>query len=122
MPTEKVNLAEKLARFREHWSPKIVAQLNGQDVRLAKILGAFDFHHHADADELFLCVAGHFRMEFRDQPAVELTPGELLVVPRGVEHRPVADEEAHILLFEPSGMLNTGNLQNERTHAVLETV
>ena len=119
---EKINLAQKLALFSEHWSPKIVARLNGQEVRLAKILGAFDFHHHADADELFLCVAGRFRLEFRDRPAVELLPGELCVVPRGVEHRPVADEEAHILLFEPAGTLNTGNLQNARTHAVLETV
>lgn len=120
---EKINLAQKLALFTEHWSPKIVARLNGQEVRLAKILGAFDFHHHADADELFLCVAGRFRLEFRDQPSVELLPGELFVVPRGVEHRPVADEgEAHILLFEPAGTLNTGNLQNERTRAALETV
>ncbi len=119
---QKVNLAEKLALFTEYWSPKIVARLNGQEVRLAKICGAFDFHHHAEADELFLCVAGRFRMEYRDRPAIELEPGELLVVPRGVEHRPVADEEAHILLFEPAGTLNTGNLENERTHAVLETL
>jgi mannose-6-phosphate isomerase-like protein (cupin superfamily) len=119
---EKVNLAQKLALFGEHWSPKIVARLNGQEVRLAKILGAFDWHHHAEADELFLCVAGRFRLEFRDRPNVELTPGELLVVPRGVEHRPVADEEAHILLFEPADTLNTGNVQSERTHAVLATI
>ncbi|MBV9656969.1 MAG: cupin domain-containing protein [Verrucomicrobia bacterium] len=119
---EKINLAQKLALFSEHWSPKIIARLNGQEVRLAKILGAFDWHHHADADELFLCVAGRFRLEFRDRAAVELAPGELCVVPRGVEHRPVADEEAHLLLFEPADTLNTGNVQSARTHAVLETL
>lgn len=119
---EKVNLAEKLALFSDHWSPKIIATLNGQEIRLAKILGAFDWHHHAEADEAFLGIAGRFRLEFRDRPAVELGPGELCVVPLGVEHRPVADAEAHILLFEPAHTLNTGNLQNARTHRDLERI
>ena len=111
---EKVNLAEKLLMIGEHWSPKIVAELNGQQVKLVKFVGEFVWHHHDDEDELFLVVAGRFRMDFRDR-SVWLEPGEFLVVPRGFEHRPVADEEAHVLLFEPAATLNTGNVRNERT-------
>ena len=106
---EKVNLRDKLARFREQWSPKIVGELNGQEVKLAKFCGSFPWHHHDDADELFLGVAGSFRVEFRDR-VVTLEPGEFLVVPRGVEHRTVADAEAAVLLFEPAGVRNTGNV------------
>ncbi|MDB4887673.1 MAG: Cupin 2 conserved barrel domain protein [Gemmatimonadetes bacterium] len=111
---EKVVIADKLASFSEHWQPKVIAELNGQQVKLAKFAGEFTWHHHADEDELFLVVAGRFRMELRDR-SIELGPGELLVVPRGVEHRPVADAEVSVLLFEPAGTLNTGNVRNART-------
>ena len=110
----KINLAEKLARFSDHWSPKIVAALNGQHVKLVKFRGEFVWHHHALEDELFLVVHGSFRMEFRER-VVELSEGELLVVPRGVEHRPVADEEVSVLLFEPAATVNTGSNPGEKT-------
>jgi mannose-6-phosphate isomerase-like protein (cupin superfamily) len=111
---EKINLADKLAQIDEQWSPRIVAELNGQHVKLAKLQGAFDWHHHPNEDELFYVVLGRLRIELPDA-VVQLEPGECVVVPRGVEHRPVADEEVHVLLFEPIGTLNTGNLRNERT-------
>lgn len=111
---EKVNVAEKLALFDEHWSPKVVAELNGQHVKLVKLLGTFSWHHHDEEDELFFVVEGRFRMEFRDR-SVWLEEGEMIVVPRGVEHRPVAEEEAHVMLFEPASTLNTGNVRNELT-------
>ena len=116
---EKVNLAAKLGRFSEHWSPKIVAELNGQHVKLAKLKGEFVWHHHDDEDELFLVIKGRLRMELRSGD-ITIEEGEFLVVPRGVEHRPVADEEVHVLLFEPASTLNTGNVSNERTVADLE--
>lgn len=115
----KVNLAEKFARFREHWSPKIVGELNGQMVKLAKLLGPFDWHHHDGEDELFLVVRGTLRLEFRDR-VVTLEPGEFIIVPRGVDHRPVADKEVEVLLFEPASTLNTGNIINERTLPTLD--
>ena len=118
---EKINIAEKLSRFDERWSPKIVAELNGQHVKLAKLEGPFVWHHHEEEDELFLVVRGRLRMELRDR-SIELEPGEMLVVPRGVEHRPVADEEVHVLLFEPASTLNTGNVRSERTVADLESI
>jgi mannose-6-phosphate isomerase-like protein (cupin superfamily) len=118
---EKVNLREKLARFSEHWSPKIVGELNGQQVKLAKFQGPFVWHYHQNEDEMFLVVKGRFRMEFRDRH-VWLEEGEMLIVPRGVEHRPVADEEAHVMLFEPASTLNTGNVRNERTLAHLDRI
>jgi mannose-6-phosphate isomerase-like protein (cupin superfamily) len=118
---EKVNLREKLARFSDHWSPKVVGELNGQQVKLVKFQGEFVWHHHDNEDELFLVVQGRFRMEFRDRH-VWLEEGEFLVVPRGVEHRPVAEREVSVLLFEPASTLNTGNVQNERTVADLERV
>ena len=111
---DKINLTDKLSQFDEHWSPRIVAELNGQHVKLAKVKGAFVWHHHQDEDELFYVLKGRLTIEFRDG-SVELGPGECLVVPRGVEHRPVAEEEAHILMFEPAGTLNTGNVRSERT-------
>jgi mannose-6-phosphate isomerase-like protein (cupin superfamily) len=116
---EKVNLADKLARFSAHWQPKIVGELNGQQVKLAKFKGPFVWHSHEHEDELFLVVRGRFRMELRDGD-VELDAGEFLIVPRGVEHRPVADEEVEVLLFEPAGTLNTGNVRDERTVEQLE--
>ena len=117
---EKVNLAEKFALIPDHWNPRIAGELNGQQVKLAKFKGAFDWHHHAHEDELFLVVKGSFEMEFRDK-TITLHPGEFLVVPRGVEHRPVAHEEAEVLLFEPATSVNTGNLtDSERTRTNLE--
>ena len=118
---EKVNLADKLALFTDHWRPKVVGELNGQQVKLVKFQGPFVWHKHAGEDELFLVVQGRFRMEFHDRH-VWLGEGEFLVVPRGVEHRPVADEEAHVLLFEPASTLNTGNVRDERTVADPERI
>lgn len=111
-----IDLREKFAAFSDHWSPRIVAELNGQHVKLVKLLGEFVWHHHDEEDELFLVHRGRLRMEFRDG-VVELEAGEMLVVPRGVEHRPIAPEEVEVILFEPAGTLNTGNLVNERTVA-----
>jgi mannose-6-phosphate isomerase-like protein (cupin superfamily) len=111
---EKVNLAEKLARFEERWSPRVVADLNGQQVKVVKLEGEFVWHHHANEDELFLVLRGRLAMHLCDR-TVELGPGELLVVPRGVEHKPVALEETHVLLFEPASTLNTGNVRDART-------
>jgi mannose-6-phosphate isomerase-like protein (cupin superfamily) len=118
---EKVNLREKFDLFTEHWSPKIAGELNGQLVKLVKFKGPFVWHHHDNEDELFHVVKGRFRMEFRDRQ-VWLEEGEFLIVPRGVEHRPVAEEEAQVLLFEPASTLNTGNVRNERTKERLETI
>jgi mannose-6-phosphate isomerase-like protein (cupin superfamily) len=118
---EKANLRDKLSRFESHWSPKVVGELNGQLVKLVKFKGEFVWHHHDDEDEMFLVVKGRFRMEFRDRD-VWLEEGEFIVVPRGVEHRPVADEVAHVLLFEPGTTLNTGNVRNERTLDELERI
>jgi mannose-6-phosphate isomerase-like protein (cupin superfamily) len=110
---EKVNLVAALAGIAEHWRPKVVARLNGQEVKLVKFEGEFVWHRHADADELFLALEGTFRVEFRDG-AVPLQPGEILVVPRGVEHRTVAEREAAALLFEPTGTRNTGDVLHQR--------
>ncbi|MBI4719428.1 MAG: cupin domain-containing protein [Planctomycetes bacterium] len=110
----KVNLAEKLAQFGEHWSPKIVGELNDAYVKLVKFRGEFVWHHHADEDELFLVVRGSFVMHLRDGE-VRVSEGEFVVVPRGVEHKPVAEEEACVLLLEPKSLLNTGNVRSERT-------
>ncbi len=118
---EKVNIAQKLSLFDEHWSPKIVGELNGQHVKLVKFVGEFVWHHHEREDELFLVLEGRFRMEFRDRE-VWLEEGEFIVVPRGVEHRPVADEEVSVLLFEPASTLNTGNVRGELTAAELDRI
>lgn len=109
---EKVRIAEKFGRIAEHWRPKIVARLNGQEVKLVKFRGEFVWHHHQDADELFLAWRGRFRIEFRDR-SVQLNEGDCIVIPRGVEHRPVADEEVEVILFEPANTRNTGNVQND---------
>ena len=112
----KVNLRDKLSSFNAHWNPKIVGELNGQQVKLVKFLGEFVWHHHDNEDELFLVVNGRFTMQFRDRD-IALEAGEFLIVPRGVEHRPVAAQEVHVLLFEPATTLNTGNVVSERTVA-----
>ena len=109
--TLKINLDEKFGLLAEQWRPKIIAAANGQEVKLVKVHGEFPWHHHDDEDEFFLVWKGRFRVEFRDH-IVELGPGECVVVPRGVEHRTCADEEAEILLIEPSGTLNTGNVSD----------
>ena len=103
-----IDLNTALTRFTDHWSPRIIAELNGQHVKIAKFAGAFDWHSHGDADEMFLVLQGSFTMEFRDH-SVELSEGQMLVVPRGVEHRPVADAECSVMLVEPAGLLNTGD-------------
>lgn len=112
--TDKINLEEKFRQFDEHWQPRIVAELNGQHVKIAKLLGEFEWHQHRDEDELFHVIAGTLEIQLRDR-AVTLGPGEMFVVPKGVEHRPVAAEEVHVLMFEPVGTLNTGDVQSDRT-------
>ena len=105
-----IDLSDKLALFSDHWSPRIVAALNGQEVKLAKFIGAFDWHRHPDEDEMFLVLKGSFTMEFRDR-SVELQEGQMLVVPRGVEHRPVAEQECSVMMVEPAGLVNTGDAE-----------
>lgn len=107
-------MQEKFASFSEHWSPKVIAELNGQHVKVAKLLGEFEWHFHENEDELFWVVEGCLEIHLRDK-VVELHPGELLVVPRGIEHKPVAKSECQVMLFEPAGTLNTGNIVNDRT-------
>ncbi len=111
---EKINLAGKLAQVGEHWQPKIVAELNDAYVKVVKLTGEFVWHHHDDEDELFWVVSGRLRMQLRDGDVL-VGPGELIVVPRGVEHCPLAEEETHVVLIEPKTTLNTGNVRNERT-------
>ncbi len=118
---QKVNLAEKFALFQDHWNPKIAGELNDSYVKLAKLKGEFVWHHHEQEDELFLVVKGRLRIRFRDRE-VELEEHELLIVPRGVEHLPVAEEEAWVLLLEPKTTLNTGNVRNDRTIENLERI
>jgi mannose-6-phosphate isomerase-like protein (cupin superfamily) len=112
---EKVNIAAKLAKFSEHWQPRIIGELNGQQVKVAKLQGEFVWHHHVNEDELFLVIKGHLTIELRDR-TISLDEGEFFIVPRGVEHRPSAKEEVHVLLFEPTSTLNTGEQRNERTY------
>ena len=109
-----INLLQKFNRFSDQWSPKIIAQLNGQDVKLARIQGEFVWHAHDGQDELFHVIKGNMTMEFRDGK-VEVGPGEIIVVPKGVEHSPVAEEEVWILLFEPQDIHHTGGVQDDRT-------
>jgi mannose-6-phosphate isomerase-like protein (cupin superfamily) len=115
----KVRLIDALAEFDEHWSPRIVGELNGQHVKLVKLAGEFVWHHHADEDEMFLVLRGTLKMEYRDdageERSIDVGAGEFAIVPRGMEHRPSAVEEVHVLLFEPAGTLNTGNVRNELT-------
>jgi mannose-6-phosphate isomerase-like protein (cupin superfamily) len=122
MRIEKVVIAEKLAQFADHWNPRIIGELNGQHVKAVKLKGEFVWHHHELEDELFLVIRGKLKMEFRDK-TVEINPGEFIVVPHMVEHRPVADEEVELLLFEPASTVNTGNVEDdERTRKELEKI
>lgn len=111
---ESVNLAKKFARFKEHWKPKIVGKVNDAYVKLVKVKGSFVWHEHEGEDELFLLVKGRMRLQFRTGE-ITLKAGELAIVPRGVEHRPVAEEEAHVLLIEPKSTVNTGDVRDDRT-------
>ncbi len=110
----KVSIGEKLAEFDTHWDPKIVGELNGQCVKLVKFEGEFVWHRHADEDELFVVIRGRFEMQYRDRSEM-LEEGEFVIVPSGVEHRPVAEKEVHVMVFEPCSTVNTGNVRNERT-------
>lgn len=118
---EKVNLRQKFSLFSEHWNPKIVGGLNGQHVKLVKLLGEFVWHKHDDEDELFYVVKGSFIMELRDKN-IEINEGEFFIVPRGIEHKPVAQEEVWVMLFEPASTVNTGNVQDVKTKTVLEKI
>jgi len=125
MPTgseiEKVNLREKLGRFSDYWSPKIVGEVNDSHVKLVKLKGEFLWHHHESEDELFLVVKGTLIIRLRDRD-VELEEGEFVIIPHGVEHLPIATEEAHVLLLEPKTTVNTGNVSSERTVAELDRI
>ena len=118
---QTVNLAEKFARFSDHWSPRLVGQVNGCAIKLVKISGEFVWHHHDSEDEMFFVVKGRLRMKFRDGEQV-VNPGEFIIVPHGVEHLPIAEGETEIMLVEPDTTLNTGNVVNERTVAQLQRV
>src|SRR5262245_30743744 len=124
MTIDKVNLAAKLATFSGHFDPKVVGELNGQHVKLVKFQGEFVWHHHDHEDELFLVIHGAFRMDYRDKSghdrSLEVRAGEFVIVPRKTEHRPYAEEEVQVLLFEPAGTLNTGNVRTDRTVEVCE--
>ncbi|MEO0407888.1 MAG: cupin domain-containing protein [Cyanobacteria bacterium P01_A01_bin.135] len=118
---QPVSVSEKLAQFSEHWSPKIVGELNGQQVKLVKLQGEFVWHHHEQEDELFYVVQGEFTMMFRDRQE-QVRQGEFIIVPRGVEHKPVAMQEAHVMLLEPATTVNTGNAQSDRTVAMPDRI
>ena len=116
MEYRSINFRDKLAKFHEHWSPKIIAQMNDYHFKVVKVQGEFVWHDHPETDEVFVVLSGQLEIQFRDGRAL-LNEGEMFVVPKGLEHRPVADQECHILLVEPAGTLNTGGLVNERTAA-----
>lgn len=118
---EKVNLEQKLSLFSTHWSPKIVGELNGQQVKLVKFQGEFVWHKHDNEDEMFFVVKGQFKMELRDK-IIELNENEFLIIPKGVEHRPVAENEVAVMLFEPATTINTGDNEGELTKHKLDTI
>ncbi|MBX9586017.1 MAG: cupin domain-containing protein [Gammaproteobacteria bacterium] len=118
---KKVNLSEKFTLVNEYWSPKIVGELNDSQIKVAKFKGEFTWHHHENEDELFLVVKGKLLMKLRDQD-IEVNEGEFVIVPKGIEHMPVADDDAHIVLIEPKTTLNTGNVTNDRTKSNLESI
>ena len=118
---EKIVLSQKFSLFAEHWSPKIVGELNGSYIKLAKLKGEFVWHHHEDEDELFLVVKGKLLIKFKDKDVL-LDEGDFIVIPRGVEHLPVAEQEVHVMLIEPKTTLNTGNVVNERTVETLNEI
>lgn len=117
----KINIQQKFQLFNDHWSPKIISQLNGQDVKLAKLQGEFIWHNHADEDELFMVIKGNLIIEFRDK-SVSLSAGEIITVPKGVDHRPIAHEEVWVLLFEPSEIKHTGDIISDMTKTSLDHI
>ncbi|MGE0568351.1 MAG: cupin domain-containing protein [Bacteroidia bacterium] len=121
MSLEKINISDKLSLFNDYWNPRIVGQLNGQHVKLAKFKGEFVWHHHENEDEMFLVIKGKFKMELRDK-TIEINEGEFVIIPRGTEHKPVASEEVSVLLFEPASTLNTGNVENDLTKKNLNKI
>lgn len=121
MEINKVNIAEKLSHISDYWNPRVAGELNGQQVKLVKVSGEFIWHKHDNEDEMFLVIDGNFKMELRDK-TIELQPGEFVIIPRGIEHKPVADGEVSMMLFEPATTLNTGDVRNERTREVLEKI
>ena len=121
MAIEKINIAQKLALFTDYWNPRIAGELNGQHIKLAKFKGEFVWHKHDNEDEMFLVIKGDFTMELRDK-IIELKEGEMIIIPKGTEHRPVAKDEVHIMLFEPVSTLNTGDVKNELTRDSLEKI
>ncbi|NJM87822.1 MAG: cupin domain-containing protein [Hydrococcus sp. RU_2_2] len=118
---EKVNLADKFSRFSDYWNPKIVGELNGQEVKLVKLKGEFVWHHHENEDEMFFVIKGQLLMRLRDRDIV-LNEGEFFIVPKGIEHQPIAQEEVYVMLFEPKTTLNTGNIQSDRTVKALQHI
>jgi mannose-6-phosphate isomerase-like protein (cupin superfamily) len=118
---EKINIEEKLIQINDYWNPRITAELNGQHVKLVKFKGEFVWHHHEHEDEMFLVLKGQFMMEFRER-SVLIKEGEFIVVPKGVEHRPVAEQEVSVMLFEPISTLNTGNIRDKLTKENIETI
>jgi mannose-6-phosphate isomerase-like protein (cupin superfamily) len=121
MSPEKVVIADKLRQFNDYWNPRIIGELNGQQVKAVKLKGEFVWHDHEHEDELFMVIRGILKMEFRDRTAI-IHPGEFIIVPRKIEHRPVAEEEVELLLFEPGSTINTGNIVEERTRKTLEKI
>ena len=121
MSLKKINIAEKLDLFSDYFNPRIVGELNGQHVKLVKFSGEFVWHHHDNEDEMFLVINGAFTMELRDGD-IHLEKGDFIIIPKGTEHRPVAAEEVHVMLFEPAGTLNTGNKQSDLTRNTLEVI
>jgi mannose-6-phosphate isomerase-like protein (cupin superfamily) len=121
MQIVKVNIANKLSLFHDYWNPRIAGELNGQHIKLVKFKGDFVWHKHDDEDEMFLVVKGNFIMELRDR-SIQINEGEFIIIPKGTEHRPVASEEVHVMLFEPASTINTGNEKNELTREKLETI
>lgn len=118
---DKVSTGEKLSRFSDYWNPRIVGELNGQYVKLVKFKGEFTWHHHQNEDEMFFLVSGEFNMELRDK-TINLQQGDFIIIPRGTEHKPVAADEVQVMLFEPAGTSNTGNVTNEFTKEILEKI
>jgi mannose-6-phosphate isomerase-like protein (cupin superfamily) len=118
---KKINISQKLSQFKDHWNPRIIGELNKQHVKLAKIKGEFIWHKHEDEDEMFLVLKGTLKIEFRDRTET-IQENEIIIVPKGVEHKPIAKEEVSIMLFEPATTINTGALENERTRKNLESI
>lgn len=119
MEIRKVNLQEIFTKFSDYWNPRIIGELNGQQVKAAKLKGEFVFHHHDDEDEMFLVLEGHLKIVLEDR-TIDISPGEFIIIPKGVSHKPIAEKEVHLLLFEPASTLHTGNVRHELTKDSLE--